>query len=90
MGGEFDAGAKREDGQESGVTVLSHPCKICGAFGCFGYGVSWLRGKQGIWYCETHNHLHDRRSVPPTVFAPPPPRPSKPADPRQLSLLGDI
>jgi hypothetical protein len=30
-----------------------HYCH-CGKWGSFGYGVSLLKGQEGVWYCEEH------------------------------------
>lgn len=34
--------------------VVTHDCSVCGARAPFGYGVSLIKDKIGIWYCRHH------------------------------------
>ena len=37
-----------------------HRCRVCGAPGCFGFGVRLLADKPGRWACETHRDQVER------------------------------
>jgi hypothetical protein len=42
-----------DDKPDKETKPFEHYCP-CGAWGCFGFGVRLLAGKEGIWRCAEH------------------------------------
>lgn len=52
------------------MMTVNHSCRVCGAFGMYGFGVHLRKNKPGEWYCGAHKPAVAREAIKPAPYSP--------------------